>query len=164
MSLCIFPGSFDPITRGHLNLIERAAAIFDEVIVTVMVNRSKEGTIPYEERARIIRKACADYPNVRAELWKGLLADYAREHPGSTVVRGIRSASEFSQELQAADMNRKLCPSLETVFLPAAPEWSGLSSSAVREIASFGGDVRPFVPERVCEDILKWLGHKGQKD
>ena len=98
MSGCIFPGSFDPITCGHLDLIRRAAAMFDTVTVTVMVNRSKAGSIPYEDRVRLIRKACADLPNVKAELWQGLLAEYVRKHPGYVVIRGVRSTEEFEQE------------------------------------------------------------------
>ena len=164
MSLCVFPGSFDPLTCGHRNLIERAAAVFDTVIVTVMINRAKEGTIPFPERVRMIRKACSDLPNVTVDLWKGLLSDYMRKFPGGIVIRGVRSSGEFDQEILAADINRRLCPRTETLFIPAAAEWSALSSSAVREIASFGGNIRPFVPECIYKDIMEWLGHAEQRE
>ena len=157
MSGCIFPGSFDPITCGHLDLIRRAAAMFDTVTVTVMVNRSKAGSIPYEDRVRLIRKACADLPNVKAELWQGLLAEYVRKHPGYVVIRGVRSAEEFEQEKTAAAVNRRLCPGMETILLPASDGLSDVSSSAVREIASFGGDFRRFVPTGIYRELKKWL-------
>ena len=157
MSACVFPGSFDPITRGHVDLIERVAVLFDSVTVTVMVNRSKTGMIPYEERVLLIRKACAHLPNVKVELWKGLLADYMRDRPGSVVIRGVRGENEFGQEMLSADMNRRLNPSMETLLIPASTEWLGVSSSAVREIASFGGDIREYVPECICREIRKWF-------
>lgn len=157
MSACVFPGSFDPITRGHLNLIERAARLYDSVTVTVMVNISKTGIFPYEERVQLIRKACRGIPNVRAELWKGLLSDYMREHPGSVVLRCVRNTEEFEQEMNAAAMNRRLCPEMETLFMPAAAEWADVSSTAVREIAAFGGDIRKLVPSNVYRDIMKRL-------
>lgn len=164
MSTCVFPGSFDPFTCGHLNLIERASALFDLVTVVVMVNRSKNGTIPYEERARLIRKACGKIKNIRVEIWYGLLADYMREHEEHTLVRGVRSAGEFDKEMLAAEMNSKLFDALETVFLPAAPKWSGVSSSAVKEIASFGGDISPFVPGSICPEVLRWLKPEKAND
>lgn len=162
MSACVIPGSFDPITLGHLDLIRRVSGMFEEVTVTVMVNRAKNGCIPYEDRVRLIRKACLGLPNVRTELWTGLLADYMREHPGSVVVRGIRNAAEFEQEQTAAAINRKLNPAMETLFLPASDGWSEVSSSTVREIASFGGDYRPFVPGRIYRELGKWLKPAGQ--
>ena len=167
MSSCIFPGSFDPITCGHMNLIERAAAIFDHVTVTVMVNRGKNGTIPYEERVGLIRKACAGLVNVKAELWEGLLADYMRHHPGSIVIRGVRNSGDFEKEAAAADVNRRLYPSMETLLMPAVPEWENLSSSAVREIASFGGSIRGMIPACILESAEKWLipeKNKGVKE
>ena len=157
MSACIIPGSFDPLTRGHLNLIERASGMFDRVTVTVMVNISKKGCIPYEERVRMIRKACGGFGNVEAELWTGLLADYMREHPGCFVLRGIRNTVDFEQEKAAAAVNRRLCPGMDTLLIPAAEEFGDLSSSTVREIAAFGGDFRAFVPKSIYQDIKKWL-------
>ena len=165
MSSCVFPGSFDPMTCGHLNLIQRAAAIFEEVSVTVMINRDKCGVIPLEERVSLIRKACGHIPNVRVELWDGLLADYIRLHPGAVVVRGVRSVGEFEREKAAAMINRQLNPGLETFLIPAADEWEGLSSTTVREIASFGGDISGYVPDTIYSQVLKWLlpKEKGKK-
>ena len=157
MSACVFPGSFDPVTRGHVNLIERAAGMFDSVTVTVMVNIAKSGVIPYEERVKLLRKACSHLPNVQVELWQGLLADYMRGHPGSVVVRSVRNTAEFEQEMTAASVNGRLCPGLETVLIPAAAQWADVSSSAVREIAAFGGDISGLVPENICRDILERL-------
>ncbi len=157
MSECVFPGSFDPITCGHLNLIERAAKLYDSVTVAVMVNIGKTGTIPYEERAQLVRKACGEIPNVRVELWMGLLADYMREHPGCVVLRGVRNTGEFEQEIKTAAVNSRLCPGMETLFMPAAAEWADVSSSAVREIAAFDGNIRGLVPENVYREILKRL-------
>ena len=157
MSACVFPGSFDPVTRGHLNLIERAAKIYDSVTVAVMVNIAKSGVIPYAERAGILRTACADLPNVRVELWEGLLADYMRDHPGSVVIRCVRNTAEFEKETCIAETNRRLCPGLETLLMPAAPEWADVSSSVVREIAAFGGDIRGLVPSKAYRKIMKYL-------
>lgn len=154
MSHCIIPGSFDPPTRGHLDLIRRAARLFDRVTVTVMVNIAKQGVIPWEDRVRMLRKACRDIPNVQAELWKGLLADYVRKQESPTVVlRGIRNGMECEQELAAAGVNGMLCPGMETILMPAAEGMGQVSSSAVREIASFGGDYSFLVPEEIAEDI-----------
>ena len=163
MKGCIFPGSFDPLTCGHLELIRRAAAVFDSVTVTVMVNRAKEGCIPYEERVRLIRKACTDLPNVKAELWQGLLADYMREHRDCVVVRGVRCAAEFEQEMNAAAINRRLYSGLETVLFTASDGQAEVSSSTVREIASFGGNFRRFVPANIYRELKKWLKPVNQE-
>ena len=163
MSECVFPGSFDPITCGHLDMIRRISSMYDTVIVAVMVNRAKEGCIPFQDRVRLIRKACGELPNVRAELWTGLLSDYLRFHRGSVVIRGVRSTQEFEQEKTAAAINRHLNPGMETLFLPASDGWTDLSSSAVREIASFGGDFRSLVPESIYGDLQEWLIKKNEK-
>ena len=160
MSSCIFPGSFDPMTCGHLDLIRRAAVLFETVTVTVMVNRAKKGCIPFEDRVRMIQKACAGIPNVKADMWIGLLSDYMRDHPGCAVIRGIRTAQEFEQETIAAAVNRQLYPGMETVLIPAKEELSAVSSSIVREIASFGGDYSRFVPECNLKELKKWLKPK----
>lgn len=159
MSVCVFPGSFDPITRGHMDLIQRAAGLFDSVTVTVMVNISKKPCIPLENRIAMIRKACTGIPNVEVDLWEGLLADYMKNHPGWFVVRGVRNASEFEQEKTAAAINRQLYPGMETFLLPSDEELDCVSSSMVREIAGFGGDYSRFVPDGLYEEIGKWLNH-----
>ncbi len=157
MSTCVFPGSFDPMTCGHLDLIRRVSAMFDDVIVTVMVNVSKAGCIPYDKRVEMISEACREFQNVRVELWQGLLADYMRLHPGALVVRGVRNTVEFEQENSTAAVNRLLNPGLETILIPASDGFADVSSSVVREIASFGGDYSRFVPECNREKLGKWL-------
>ncbi len=163
MKDCVIPGSFDPITRGHLNLIERCSAMFDTVTVAVMVNIHKPGAIPHGDRVEIIRKACGKMANVEVVLWKGLLADYMREHPGSAVIRSVRNCAEFETEITSAAINRRLYPGCETLLMPAAPEWADISSSAVREIAAFGGDIHPLVPGNVWRLIMKKLSEAGEK-
>ena len=162
-SLCVFPGSFDPVTVGHMDLIGRAAGMFDSVTVAVMVNISKNGMIPYEERVRILRKACAKFPNVQVELWKGRLADYLREHPSTVVVRSVRNAGEAELEIRTAAINRRLFPGAETLLIPASADLADISSSAVREIAGFGGDIREFVPKSVYREIMKYLSPERRK-
>ena len=163
MKGCVIPGSFDPITIGHLNLIERCSALYDRVTVAVMVNIHKPGTIPHEDRVEIIRKACGGISNVQVELWKGLLADFMKEHPGKPVIRSVRSCAEFETEITSAEINRRLYPGTETLLMPAAPELADISSSAVREIAAFGGDIRGLVPENVYREISGKLSEAGEK-
>lgn len=157
MASCVFPGSFDPVTRGHLDLISRASSLFENVTVAVMVNIRKSGTIPAEKRVDMLRRACSAYPNVLVEKWDGLLADYMAARQERIVVRGIRSSAELDQELQACAANRMLNSGIETLFLPCDPGMSGISSSAVREIAAFGGDIRAFVPDDLTEEIKALL-------
>ncbi len=160
MNSCVFPGSFDPVTAGHLDLIRRAACLFGQVTVTVMINVNKKGSIPVDERIRILRKACADVENVRVDRWDGLLSDYMRNHGEKIVLRGVRNFSEFEQEFSAAHINRSLNGGMETLLIPSDPALSFISSSAVRELASFGGDIGPYVPENVRKDILEALSKK----
>ena len=159
MKECVIPGSFDPITCGHMNLIERSAKIFDNVTVAVMVNISKSGVIPYQERVEIIHKACQKVPNVKVILWKGLLAEYIKEHPECVVIRSVRNCGEFEHEVMSADINRRLCPEMETLLMPASDGAQCISSSAVREIAAFGGDIREWIPPECTEEILKKLSN-----
>ena len=160
MVSCVFPGSFDPVTKGHLNLISRASAVFDQVTVTVMYNIHKNGIVPIEKRVELLRKACADYPNVTVDRWDGLLAEYMYQKNERIIVRGIRSAAEMNAELQACAANKLLNPEIETVFLPCDPSMSGISSSAVREIAAFGGNIQDFVPDELTEEISTLLSNK----
>ncbi len=160
MTECVFPGSFDPVTKGHMDLIRRTAGLFDRVTVTVMVNIHKQGTFSPEERIRLLEKACREYSSVRVERWDGLLADYLKEKGVKCVIRGVRSTGEFEGEIGAAAVNRMLNPEMETLLMPASEEYAGLSSSAVREIAAFGGDVRPFVPDVIAEEIAAALANK----
>ena len=160
MNSCVFPGSFDPPTNGHMDLIRRAAGLFDRVTVTVMINVRKAGFLPVEDRIRILRKACEGIENVKIDRWDGLLADYMRKNGERIVLRGTRNAAEFAQEYEAAQINRRLCGNVETLLIPSDPGLSFVSSSMVRELAAFGGDFRPYVPENAGEEILKVLSKK----
>ena len=158
MKLAICPGSFDPVTLGHLNILSRAAAMFDKVIVVVMVNGNKQPLFSSEERLALLRRATADMPNVEIDCYGGLLADYAREKQANVIVKGLRAMSDFEYEFQMALTNRKLKPAVETVFLTTNAEYMYLSSSLVKQVAGFGCDIREFVPPCIVEDILQKYG------
>ena len=160
MTSCVFPGSFDPVTKGHLNLISRASALFDRVTVTVMNNIKKRGAVPVGKRVDLLRKACAGFPNVVVDRWDGLLADYMSQKNERIIIRGIRNAAEMDLELQTSAANKLLNPGIETVFLPCDPSMIGISSSAVREISAFGGCIKDFVPEELTEDIRRLLSNE----
>ncbi|HIQ71196.1 MAG TPA: pantetheine-phosphate adenylyltransferase [Candidatus Onthenecus intestinigallinarum] len=153
MNIALYPGSFDPITVGHLDIIERAARLYDDVVVAVLHNPKKQGAFPVQTRLALIERACAHLPNVRAEFFEGLLVDYARQVGASVVLRGLRAVSDFEYEFQMAQMNRRLCPGVETLFMMTRPEHAYISSSGVREIATFGGDVSAFVPPCILNDV-----------
>ncbi len=156
MSIAICPGSFDPITMGHLNIICRTALIFDEVVVCVMKNASKTSPMfTVEERADMVRRAVAKYPNVRVETPDGLLAEYAKDYDGATVVKGLRAASDFDYEFQMDLLNKKINPDMETMFLTASAKYTFLSSSIVREMAKYGADLTGLVPDEIRDDIEK---------
>ena len=155
MNLAICPGSFDPITVGHLDIIRRASRIYDHVVVAVGPNFSKKPRLSGEERARLIEKATGEFENVSVEVMEGLLVDFAREQEARVIVKGLRVFSDFESEFQQAQLNRTLYPDLETVYIMAVAEHSFLSSSAVREIASYGGDVRGMVPEEVLDIVRR---------
>lgn len=150
----ICAGSFDPATNGHLDIIERAASVFDEVIVAVSVNSGKEPTFTTEERLEMLREACKPYPNVTVESFDGLLVRYAESRNANVIVRGLRALSDFEFEFEMALMNRRLDSAIETVFMMTNAEYSYLSSSIVKEIAGFGGSVEGLVP-KVVDQYLK---------
>ena len=160
MVTCVFPGSFDPVTRGHLDLISRASALFDHVTVTVMVNIRKNSSIPIENRISMLERICAGYDNVTVESWNGLLADYMKQKGERIVIRGLRSSAEFDQEMVSFSANRMINENVETLFLPSDPAMTGISSSAVREIAAFGGNIESFVPSPLTEEIALFLSKK----
>lgn len=141
----LFPGSFDPFTKGHADIVKRALQMFDEVVVAIGYNEQKEGWMTLEERLKKIRELYADEPRVKVESYKGLTADFAKENGITTIVRGIRSAADFDYEMQMADVNRQIS-GIETVFLPASPQLASLSSSVVRELSHFGHDISEFLP------------------
>lgn len=149
MARAVYPGSFDPVTNGHLDVIERAAELFQEVVVAVAVNSSKAPLFTNEERVEMLGEVCAHLDNVRAAEFSGLLVEFAAEQGASVVVKGLRAVSDFEYELQQALMNRSLKGGIETVFFMTSPENLFLSSSMVKEIARLGGDVSPFVPAQV---------------
>ncbi len=153
MIVAICPGSFDPVTTGHLDIIRRASKIFDHVVVAVGANLRKKPVLPAVERARLIEKVTADIENVSVEIMDGLLVDFAREQGARVIVKGLRAVSDFESEFEQAQLNRTMFPELETVFIMASSEHSFLSSSAVREIASFGGDVRGLIPDGILETV-----------
>jgi pantetheine-phosphate adenylyltransferase len=155
----VCPGSFDPVTNGHLDIIERAAKLFDEVVVAVGVNKSKSRLFSPEERIDMLTKACAGWDNVRVDGFTGLLTDFCLKHEIDAIVKGLRAVSDFDYELQMAQMNSSLAP-VETVFVPTSPEWSFLASSLVKEVATFGGDVTGLVPAFVQELLVKRLAER----
>lgn len=159
MHRAVCPGSFDPVTNGHLDIIERAAKLFDEVVVAVGVNRSKSRLFSPEERIDMLTTACAGWDNVRVAGFTGLLTDFCLKHEIDAIVKGLRAVSDFDYELQMAQMNSSLAP-VETVFVPTSPEWSFLASSLVKEVATFGGDVTGLVPEFVRELLVKRLAER----
>ena len=153
MNLAICPGSFDPITRGHVDIIRRAANIFDKVIVLVLTNPNKNHTFDIEKRRELIEKAIGNCDNIEIDSYCGLLADYAKQKEATAIVKGLRAMSDFEYEFQMALTNKKLYPGLETVFLTSSAENMYLSSSMVRQVALFGGDISPFVPPEILEDV-----------
>ncbi len=159
MKRAVYPGSFDPVTYGHLDVIRRAAEMFDELIVSVLNNKEKMPLFSVEERVKILAKATADIPNVKVDSFSGLLVDYAREKKIHVAVRGLRAITDFEYELQISQTNRLLSKeTLDTVFLTTSLEYAYLSSSGVREIASFGGDISMCVPDFVAKLVYEKYG------
>ncbi|MGA2326439.1 MAG: pantetheine-phosphate adenylyltransferase [Bryobacteraceae bacterium] len=147
--IAVYPGSFDPITNGHLDLIERGARLCDRLIVAVLGNENKQPLFTVEERMEMLREAVADYPNVEVDSFGGLLVDYARHKGATAILRGIRAISDYEYELQMALMNRRLCPEVETVFLMAGEAYSFISSRIVKEVIRLGGNLAGLVPPSV---------------
>jgi pantetheine-phosphate adenylyltransferase len=157
--IAIYPGSFDPLTNGHLDLIERGSKIFDELIVAILRNPEKAPLFTLEERRTMLKEMTARFANVRVDTFDGLLVDYAVQQKASAVLRGIRAISDYEYELQMAMMNRKLEPRLETVFMMPAETYSYLSSRLVREIAKLGGSVEGLVPQTVEERLRRKINN-----
>ena len=157
MKTAIYPGSFDPITQGHLNIIKRAAVCFDKLIVCVMVNSEKvnRGLFTPEERVELIRRVVAKLPNVEADCSSTLIAEYARQKRACTLVKGLRAVSDYENELQMALINRKLNPRLETMFLPSSAKYTYVSSSMVKEMARYGAELSDFVPREIIGDVQR---------
>ena len=157
MIKAIYPGTFDPITVGHLDVIERAAKIYDQLIIAVMENRSKTCTFSKEERKAMIEKCCAKIPNAKVVIGEGLTVDLAAKHKCKVIIRGIRAVSDYESELALATANLNLNDSIETVLMVAKPELSFLSSSIAKEIASFGGSIKGYIPSAIIKEVSKKL-------
>ncbi|MCH5269910.1 MAG: pantetheine-phosphate adenylyltransferase [Lachnospiraceae bacterium] len=159
MKRAIYPGSFDPVTFGHLDIIKRAASVFDELIVSILNNKEKKPLFSWEERVKILEKATEDLPNVKVDSFSGLLIDYAKEKDIHVAIRGLRAITDFEYELQIAQTNRILSKeNLDTMFFTTNLEYSYLSSSSVKEIASFGGDISMCVPDFVADMVYDKYG------
>lgn len=159
MRRAVCPGSFDPVTNGHLDIITRASRLYDEVMVAVLINKSKANLFTVEERMDMLGAVMSEYPNVRIDAFHGLLVDYCREHDIPVVVKGLRAVSDFDYELQMAQMNHGLA-GVETMFMPTNPLYSFLSSSLVKEVATYGGDVSSLVPRYVLDRLLVRLSER----
>jgi pantetheine-phosphate adenylyltransferase len=157
MRRAVCPGSFDPVTNGHLDIIGRTSRLYDEVIVAVLVNESKQGLFTIEERLEMLREVVKPYPNARIEVFRGLLVDFCRTQRATVVVKGLRAVSDFDYELQMAQMNIGLA-GVETLFMPTNPQHSFLSSSLVKDVAKWGGDVTPHVPDVVARRLADRFG------
>jgi pantetheine-phosphate adenylyltransferase len=157
----VCPGSFDPVTNGHIDIVSRATQLFDEVVVAIGINKSKASARLFtaEERMEMLEKACAEFPNVRVAGFDGLLTTFCERNDIHAIVKGLRAVSDFDYELQMAQMNSSLAD-VETVFIPTSPEYSFLASSLVKEVAMFGGDVSALVPSFVLERLLTRLAEK----
>lgn len=159
MRKAVCPGSFDPVTNGHIDIVARASHLFDEVVVAVGVNKSKNRLFSADERLDMLLEVCAGYDNVRVSGFTGLLTDFCTEHGIHAIVKGLRAVSDFDYELQMAQMNASLSD-IETVFVPTSPAYSFLASSLVKEVATFGGDVSGLVPGFVNERLVARLAEK----
>jgi pantetheine-phosphate adenylyltransferase len=157
-ALC--PGTFDPVTNGHLDIVRRASTCFDAVLVGVLENPAKEPLFALQDRVGMLEEALADLPNVRVEAFRGLLVDFAKARGAGAIVKGLRAVSDYEYEIQMAQMNHRL-GEVETLFMPTSPRWSFLSSSLVKEVARFGGDVEGLVPDHVRKRLMDRLGEEG---
>ena len=164
MKTAIYPGSFDPVTSGHLNIIRRAANIFDKLIVCVMVNAGKNPLFTQAERVEFIQRVTADLPNVEVDSSDELLADYARRRECSVIVKGLRAVSDFEQEVQMAVINRKLNPRLETMFLASSEKYTYLSSTIVKEMARYGCNLADFVPREIIDEVNQRMHELERKE
>ena len=161
MLRAVYPGSFDPVTFGHLDIITRSAKLVDELIVGVLVNNAKSPLFSVEERVKILEKTVENLPNVKVIPFEGLLVEFVRKMKAQMVVRGLRAITDFEYELQMAQTNHKLEPEVETIFLTTSLDYSYLSSSTVKEVAAFGGDISQFVPHIVIERMQEKMDKKG---
>ena len=162
MKIAIYPGSFDPITSGHLNIIQRVSQMFDKLIVCVMVNSGKSPMFTQEERVELIRKVTKDLENVEVDASKELLADYAKRRGNCVIVKGLRAVSDFENEFQMALINRKINPSLDTMFLTADSQYMFLSSSTIKELGTYGVELSDFLPSEIIPDFQARIRERNQ--
>lgn len=151
----VYPGSFDPVTNGHLDIIERSARVFDEIIVAVLVNPDKKGLFNIEERVELIERIIKHIPNVKVQCFSGLLINFMKQQNAKVIIKGLRAVSDFEYEFQMSLMNKKLDPDIETTFMMATSKNSFLSSSSVKQVAMFGGCIKDLVPDEIIPDIIK---------
>lgn len=163
MIRAIYPGSFDPVTFGHIDIIKRSAQIVDELIVGVLNNKAKTPLFSVEERVKMLNEVTKDLTNVKIVPFEGLLIDFAAQTDAKVIIRGLRAVTDFEYELQMSQTNHKLNPNVETLFLTTSLDYSYLSSSTVKEIASFGGDITQFAPELVVEEVTKKMKSKEKR-
>lgn len=154
----VYPGTFDPITNGHRDLILRTNTLFDRIILAIAENPNKKPIFSLEERVSLAQMALDDIANVSVKGFKGLLIDFAKVNHAKVIIRGLRAVSDFEYELQLAEMNRQLAPDIETLFLTPAQKYGFISSSLVKELARLGGDISPFVPEKIMAELKKRMG------
>ncbi|MER7010148.1 pantetheine-phosphate adenylyltransferase [Saccharopolyspora sp. NPDC000359] len=160
MRRAVCPGSYDPVTNGHLDIIERASKLFDEVVVAVLINKSKKSLFSVEERLEMLREVTEPWPNVRIDAWHGLLVDYCQTNGIGAIVKGLRAVSDFDYELQMAQMNQQLS-GVETMFMSTNPQYSFLASSLVKEVATYGGDVSELVPPKIEQRLRERLAERA---
>lgn len=163
MRVAVYPGSFDPVTLGHLDIIKRTAQMFDRVIVGVLNNRSKSPLFTAKERVAILQEVTKEFPNVEVQDFEGLLIDFVRQNGADVVVRGLRAITDFEYELQMAQTNRVMAPEIDTIFLTTNLKYSYLSSSIVKEIAEYGGDITEFVHPAVAEKVRERIREKNRR-
>ncbi len=161
MKRAIYPGSFDPVTNGHLDIIARSARLVDELIVGVLNNRAKNALFSAEDRVSMLKELTSHYPNVTIEAFDGLLVDYAKRNDAAIIVRGLRAVTDFEYELQIAQTNHEIYEQIETIFLTTRLEYAYLSSTIVKEVASYGGDISRFVPQQIIARIYAKYGIEG---
>ena len=158
MIKAVFPGSFDPPTNGHLDIIQRASKLFDELDVLISVNPNKKYMFTEQKRLQMLQTLLKDYKNVQIHIWEGIVVNYAKQVGAKVLIRGIRSTNDFSYEFELAHMNQNLNPAIETMFLPSKEKWGVVKSSSIKELALFGGDISRMVPPLVEAELKKKLG------
>ena len=161
MNIAVYPGSFDPITLGHLNIIKRAASVFDKLYICVLINSFKTPLFTREERMELIARTVKQFPNVKVDTSDDLVVQYAKGKGANVIVKGLRAVSDFDWEFQMALANKKIDPSIDTFFLASSEKYTYLSSSVVKEMARYGADIRGFVPREILADVVKKINNRG---